>query len=209
MIPTTGKSFTDYFIRLAVIEADAMAHQYEAEHQYGLIQNIDLWKARAPSPKRESTLEWNERWLKESLTTTHGLWENFTSWYSERANYYGDTALKLFGNMLGVPGVDKPDIHAEYEPYKNRPVPKIEGIDVTRIESLRRLGKGFKGGNYFDHASRDVLYRRLLSPGRASTLFNGGAHLKRQKAYPRPPLADEIRKRELLLKRHRGKAVLL
>ncbi len=207
MIPTTGKSFTDYYMRLSVIEADAMTHQYLAERQCAYAANIECVRNSPPSSQRDRRLAWFEQEFRGSDSTSQ-LWCDFTSWYSSRAKYYGSAAIKLFGHKLGVPGVPKPDIAAEYNPYKDRPVPKIAGLDVTRHEELRRLGKGFRSKNYFNSASRDLLDRHILAPGRAATRY---ALFGRAEAASRPPLrlASEIRKRELLLKRHKGKAELL
>jgi hypothetical protein len=200
MIPTTGKSFTDYFMRLSVIEADAMAHGLLTERQHGYSRYRDHWEKSPPSPRRDRELAWNERRLHDNVGANQYLWSDFTWWYSQHANYYGDNAIKLFGSKLGVPGVQKPDLQQEYDPYKDRRVPKVPGIDVTRYEELRRLGKGFKCGNYFNNASRDLLDRQILVPGSAAAMYAGNRPVA---------LANEIRKRELLLKRHKGKAELL
>jgi hypothetical protein len=199
MIPTTGKSFTDYYMRLAVIEADAMAHEKLAERQHALSAHIDRLRSAPPAAFRRNQIAGYEEMLKKSGAETDRMWSDFTRWYVERAGYYGNNALKSFGHRLGLPGVDKPDINAEYRPYEGREDPVTEGIDLACHEELRRLGKGFRGGNYFNHAAREVLDRQFLSPRRAAILFSGsdiGSN----------PQANEIRRRELLLKAHKRRA---
>jgi hypothetical protein len=223
MIPTSGETLAGYFTRLSAIEADATAHEKLAEKQYrawaraeAARKNLDAVPQLVVDEKRRPALlkayrSWDEKARKELEAVRRPaaaaeLWESFKGWYRSRAGLYGSNARRHLGKRLGIPGVQAPDFQGEYQPYENLPFPLAQGLDVADEQQLRRLGKGFRGGNYFDAADRghplerDRLHRDFLSAARADAAYGG-----------RPdPLAREIRRRQLLLKAHRrGKPSLI
>lgn len=202
MIPTTGKNFTDYFTRLSLIEADATAHEklalYQAEHS----RIIKFWQ-KDGGPLNDEKVKYYKKMMHERASGGN-LWKDFAHWYDTRSRVYGDIALKFIGQRLGIPGVSPADFGQEYAP----PEPKTPGIDITSAAQIRRLGKGFRGGNYFDAAPRDILVRKMLSPAQASNLFRSFAEATAADA-ARKPLLNEVRKRTIRLGSHKGKAVLL
>lgn len=202
MIPTVGKTMTDYFTRLSLIEADATAHQSLASEQYNISHWLDQERER-----NGLSVASLEKWLKDGDQNQYNLWRGFQTWYGDKALYYWRHSVKLFGSRLGIPGVHMHDLGAEYQPYAGRPLPRTEGIDITRPEQVRRLGKGFNGKNYFNVAANDAFAREYLSPARAEVCY------REQKASgkPRRPsrIVNEIRRRQLRLKHHRGFSPLI
>ena len=207
IIATAETKHADYAVKNALIEADATAHQMLAEAQIGRVQAREA-AAKFVSMSPETAAHYAKRDAREDsrlADTEKFLWAEFKGWYSSwKAKSYGDTAAKNFGKKLGIPGVEPPDWKLEFKPDS---VPERLGIDFTREEQLRRLGKGFRGKNYFNAANddkkgRDQLTRKLLSPSFAATFFNSVAKKPTK-------LVTEIRRRQLLLKQHKGRPVLV
>lgn len=207
MFPTTGKSFPGYFMRLSACEADATAHQQLASGQYerSVLLDASRKKREALDPTGIPELQ---KTVDDKQSDESKLWQGFQSWYRGKADFYWRFSASWLGSRLGIPGVTVPDLRIEYQPYKDKEVPKIEGIDITRDEQLRRLGKGFKGGNYFNVASRDQLAREYLSPLSAE---RGFTRLRPGFVYATSvrKTVNEIRRRQLRLKHERGYEALI
>ncbi|HEY8190970.1 MAG TPA: DUF6782 family putative metallopeptidase [Alphaproteobacteria bacterium] len=203
-IPAGGKSFTDYYMRIALIEADATAHQNLAEWQFDIAENIRAQKRLIN--------EWDTLCAQRGLTSLQAkmentiydrtkLWRDFKAWYRHTAKDYGENAQKLFGHALGIPGVQPVDYKFEYEPHPNNKEPQQEGINIARFEDIQKLSRSFNGHHYFNAASYDFLQRIALSPDRASVFYERTC-LKNYEL-------EEIRRRHLLLKHHKGHDILI
>lgn len=204
MIATADTKFADYFIKIALIEADATAHQMLAEEQASLAGGREAAEARwrqypVDDDMKRTVRESHDRREARLQDRDKYLWEQFKGWYTSfRPASYGDTAARAFGTKLGIPGIKPQDFKFE---FRHKEAPGLTGVDFARTEQLRRLGKGFKGGNYFDVAPTEQLARKYLSPGLADRFFRATG--KAQK------LATEIRLRQLKLKAARGKPQLI
>lgn len=209
MIPSVESKFSDYNIKIALIEADATTHQKLAERQVKAAQERE-WaeglEKRNPA-LGEQALERAEQSAKfEAERREARLRDGFMAWYNgPLPGIYGTTAYRLFGSKLGIPGVRPRDHGIAFKPEA---VPAEDGIDLTRPEQLRRLGRSFNGSNrnYIDLLDKNELFARLLSRQASAAFF--------PKYGPRAMKADrkvieEIRKRELLLKFARGKPVTI
>lgn len=204
MIPTADYAYTDYNIKIALIEADATAHQRLAEKQARIAERQGILE-RSPGMKKEFIESHKAGLLKqqaEIADTPAFLWKAFRGWYEgvQRRSYtYGDASMKIYGEKLGIPGVKKKDYNFE---FRKKSAPVTTGLDYTRSEQLRRLGKGFRTGNYFNAANSDELPRYMLSRTASSVFFSKGKY--------RPALTvNEIRRRELRLRAHKGKRTLV
>ncbi len=209
MIATAETTFTNYFIKTALIEADATAHQMLAEGQMGIVSSREYLAKPLPAHKNEVPyfLIYREEMAaaiaekEEKLSNREAfLWQAFRGWYSSfNPPLYGDAALRLFGKKLGIPEISQRNIGYEFKPES---LSMHKGVDFTRDEQLRRLGKGFKVGNYFNVAARHELAKRMFSPSLAACIFD-------EEARKPQPLVAEVRRRELLLKRHKGQGVMI
>lgn len=193
-IPTGGVTFADYFMRVSLIEADATAHQRLAEDQWLAAQEFN-----------------NAEYYQDVRNIL--LWSWFENWYQRWPDTYGYAALRAFGKALGVPGIESKsfDFNFEFEPHKNRKILPKKGIDIANLEDLRRLGRSFDGQNYFNVADRNFLLTHALSPALASSFYwPPGSDVELPKN-PNGPgtLADEIRRRQLRLKHHRGRDTMI
>jgi hypothetical protein len=197
LIPTGGRSFSDYYVRVGLIEADAMAHGMLAKRQCELADNLrdaqhDLQMGDREAATRIDQLEKEQ----DDKTAQHEiLRDEFRRWYDlipeknkSIAEIYGSAAMLEFGHAIGIPGITPEDYRHEYKPP---PVPAREGGGITRYEDLLCLGKDFRGRHYFNKASREFIFRHALSPDHAGSFFStrGG----------RDPLVDEMRRRTLSL----------
>lgn len=205
MIPTVGKSFADYYKRIALVEADATAHQDLASRQYEValtIGRLRMWQERANKPATNSAkLSAYETEFERLKRDPLRMWKSFDGWYrSWKAASYGDTALRGFGAALGVPEVEPKDYEFEYTP--EGPTPVEQGIDTDSPEDVRPLGKSFNGMNYFNAANRNSLRREFLSAARANTFYSRKEELL-------DPLVREVMLRQKLLARHKGHDVLV
>lgn len=202
MIPTAGHGFAEYYTKVALIEADAEAHGELARRQARIHerqQDLENYEAANPVVAQRLAVV-VEKARAEAAQNPQPLWGFFKNWFSSwRAASYGDTAAKHWGVKMGVPGVTKKNYRFEYKPYEGKKAPVLEGIDFSRPEQLRRMGKGFSGAsckNYFNNAAKDDLSRRILSPDLATRFYD--------RAQKPTPLVRELRRREMLLKRAKG-----
>ncbi|HTK84205.1 MAG TPA: DUF6782 family putative metallopeptidase [Patescibacteria group bacterium] len=209
MIPTAGKNFADYFMREALIEADATAHQDLAMRQYDLSRRIarlaDLDEERAPERKLGARKIQRERLgekLAQSAQDTAAIWESFGEWFkSWKPGVYGDAAIRRFAITLGVSGIEPKDYKFEYDPYDGQGPPSREGIDASRAENLRELGKSFNDVNYFDADGKRSLSLEFATAARASSFYS-------ENNVP-DPLVEEVRRRWLQLEHQAGHDVTI
>jgi hypothetical protein len=206
MISTAGHSFTEYYTKIALIEADAEAHGLLARRQAMLYEKRQQFERdRRANPAAAQTAAADlERTAALHANDPQPLWRFFKGWFSSwMAPCYGTAAARLWGVKLGVPGVTKRDFNVEYKPYEGKMAPVVEGLDFSRPEQLRRLGKGFSGAsckNYFNDAAKDDALRRLLTPTAAARFFRGTEQT---------PLVRELRRRDMLLRREKGFSPLI
>lgn len=205
MIPTVGKTFADYFKRIALVEADATAHQLLASRQFDTAVDIARrrqWEQSEKKPVNNAEkLKASEEQFEKLKRDPQRMWASFDGWYrSWKARSYGDTALRGFGAALGVPGVEPMDFEFEYVP--DGPVPVEKGIDADGIEDLRPLGKTFSGMNYFNAADRVSLTREFLSAARATAFYSEGEK-------PQDPLVREVRLRQMLLRQQKEQDIFV
>jgi hypothetical protein len=205
MIPTAGKSFADYFKRLALVEADATAHQDLASLQFNTALDIARrrdWEQSDKVPARNAErLRLSEQRFEKLKRDPQRMWASFQGWYrSWKPQVYGETAVHGFGAALGVPGIAPKDHHFEYVPEAAEPLEY--GIDADSIEEVRPLGKTFNGVNYFDAADRNWVTREFLSAARANVFYS-----TQEEALS--PLVREVILRQKLLSLHKGQDVLV
>lgn len=156
MIPSSARSFAEYFIKISLCEADATAFEKTAEAE-----------ARASWPDKPVYLSAKDK--------TQKMWGHFQDWYhgpENRAAKYGDVKAAVYGFKYSLPGGRIDKFNCE---YKSAPLVIDRGIDVDTVPGALRLGKGFdKNENYlYAHADRDLFAKEYLSPGHAMTYFNG------------------------------------
>jgi hypothetical protein len=181
MIPTAGKNFAGYFMREALIEADASAHQDVALRQYNLatlilrVKNMmDEGRPERRPGEHKARLAGYERELAASTRDAGRYWKGFAGWFkSWKAAWYGDGAINRFGHALEVPGAAPRDGKYEYNPYENQRQPVEEGIDVSCMDDLRRLGKTFNNLNYFNADRERSLTLEFTSPSAAQRFYTG------------------------------------
>jgi hypothetical protein len=182
MLPTADAEFSASFIKTGLMEADASAHGDLARDQFCLRQNGQFAGSLA----------------KELADEEAALWKRFHDWYrSANPISYGTQVMAFAAQRLGIKAAVPHDFRQEFRPkdcFKPGP-----GIEYTRDEQLRRLGKGFDGRNYFNKADRRELYAEILSPSLAMQFFG---HASRPSK-----LAQEVWRREL--KDKHGKAPAL
>lgn len=154
------RSSADYTIMIALIEADAMAHEKLADAQYRLNSERQYGLA--------DTKDFERR--RQELEKPEFLQETFRSWYPARGGIYGENSMRFLGSIRGIPGVTRKQYNAEFIAFGNGAERK--GIDFTRPEQLRKLGQSFTGVNYFDGMKRDEFDRFFLSPGLSRQFFN-------------------------------------
>ncbi len=196
MLPTQGTSFADIYTKIALLEADAEAHGDYAMREYTLQVVIDSLQPGAPAAKhyQQALDELPQR--KAEI-----IWDNVKGWYgSWRAESYGRGAAHKIASNFGIPNIEPDDPFMEFKPYKDGQLPPQNGLDFTRPEQLRRLGKSFSGKNYFDLADRHTL-TGMLSPGLAARFFDA--------AKAPIELVTEINRRQLRLKQHKKQQIIL
>lgn len=186
-IPTVGRNFTEYFMQISLMEADAFAFERligEEEIAYwGMNDDFGV------AIEKEDTGLGNNIFDDPAANPQQVLQEAFTKWTGRRGTLYGDTAARYFGSQLGIPGVTPTDFRTSFQPYKEKNKPIIHGIDVADIEKVLQVGKGVDGtDNYLDTpAMRDYLKNKLLKPSLAQKFYHAGRNL--------PPLVKEVNKR--------------
>jgi len=171
MIPTTiDCSFTDYFIRLSLMEADAEAHGAQSREEYELQRTLK--NIQKNFPQSPSAGFYENRLQKLPLTRADDLQRHFKSWYTSwRPGVYGDTAAKFFGHALGIPNVKPTDHKMEFTPYGKDEGPKHTGIDYAKKAQLEQLGKSFDGTDYLA-SLRGHDRGQILSPYLAARFFS-------------------------------------
>lgn len=205
MIPTASRSYADYNINIALIEADATAHQTLAEKQTRLAKTLDQMEMTDASEKgasRRKLLQKQADWLQAELADPEKcMWDGFKNWYVGfgKASAYGKATMNLYGEVLGIPGVRKNDYKYEFGMSS---VPVSTGIDFQRPEQLRRLGKSFTAGNYLNKAGKDEFQRYMLSRSASLRFFRKSYYKSTLPGSTRT--VEEIRSRELKLRAAKG-----
>jgi hypothetical protein len=208
LVPTGGTSFAGYFIREALIEADATAHEDMASRQYALAMNIFFLKKKiaegAPEPKPDYykiKLAECEKALDASTSDAVAYWKSFSYWFaSPRARKYGTAAVKRFARALDVPDVELEEFNFEYTPYETQDGPREEGVDASAMADLRRLGKTFDNLNYFNADKDKSLTLKFIVPSAAQRFYTEERTSE---------LAEEVRRRWLLAKHEQGREVTI
>lgn len=173
------KSFADYAMNDALIEADAAAHGLVAKEQMDLHKPLKrLWR-KLFAPRK----------LTVDVAAT--LEDGFLAWFATPATtrYYGRLYSETHGELLDVYTGKGSKGRAEFNPDLTSL--QCDGIDTGNLQDVRRLGKSFSGGsNYLAHLHPDVLPKDILRP---SLVYNfwGAARRKDRK------LTAAIRKEEL------------
>lgn len=214
LFPVGRQSFAGYYMREALCEADATTHQRLAERQYALANEIRYWEKRSRETERiYGTDDWVTKGAKKAMSRvraeldaavndTGELWKRFKFWYIDKARHYGEASLATSGSALGVPGMRPTDYKVEYEPEYSLP---REGVDISSFEGLQALSRSFNGRHYFNtREAREFLARTALSPDRAANFFSSCAEQNTHR-----PEINEIRRRQLLLKHHLGRDVMI
>lgn len=221
LLPTGGKSFTDYYMRLALCEADATAHEELTNRQSDIADDISLAKKQVMLLKEQNAHQWiltknhlfqdrsNQSMKRATDSADKALWSSFRGWYYTRALTYGTTALRNFSRELGVPGVTAKDYKFEFNPNFCRSKPPRKGIDITSFEGLQKLSRSFNGRHYFNtRDARNFLIMMALSPDEASSFFSYFNQIC-SKRFKHSPEINEVRRRQLLLKYHSGRDIVI
>lgn len=200
MIEHPVEKFADFFIRIALTEADAEAFGARARRQYALRQQQESYRHGCykllPMKRRIAKIE---RQIENLQKNPEALWQGFIGWFHRgRAADYGARAMKELAHELGVPGFEPEQNKFEFRPFGDKAIPDRPAIDFTQEEQLRRLGKGFTGRNYFNGKAHRETLRSIFRPAVAERFYN------RDRA--RPKVMNEIRKRVLKKKLERIKA---
>lgn len=163
------KFYTD-FAHTALIEADAMAFECLAKEQHMAAEFPQACKL----PENQDDF----------------LWKSFKQWYSSyRAELYGDGVIKLHGAyQWRIPTVTPPRRNYEFIPYVRRN-PWVPILDLSSLQDLRRLGRGFKRGNYFPREAREFLPRTALASSLVHNFYNAANGNQKK-------LVTEVQKRE-------------
>ncbi|MDE1151917.1 MAG: hypothetical protein PW788_05200 [Micavibrio sp.] len=200
MIPTTGENFTDYYIRISLMEADATAHGEQAREEYAARRHVEQLAQLYPDPSNYAPYSRKVQDLaaeKPAMMLAH-----FKNWYTSwRPENYGDTAAKYFGHSLGIPDVIPTDHKIEFQPFTDGTAPQRLGIDHSQTEQLQLLGKSFDGNNYLARASNHDM-AQILSPTLAARFF-------RASRKEPVPLVARVLKRHEDLTRQRKRPVLV
>lgn len=169
-------NFSKYYTQTALIEADANAFGERAESEF----------LAAGSP--------------HSLTyETTDLGIKFLSWFSsvELPLYYGTVASEYIGQWLGVVPASKspPGNNFSQGDSLKTLYPLGAGVDVSDIENVLKLGKGFAGEkSYLAALPKEVLLKNVLAPSIADTFYGAASDNQRKltadirKAYLRKTL---------------------
>lgn len=217
LIPSGGKRLADYFMRLALCEADATAHQKLAQEEHDIARSIskaqrdliffekyDADSAVAQACRNDLLLARREM-EKTTVIAPDFLRKAFKGWYLTMAGLYKSKARRFFGFELGVPGVTLKDHRFEYEPKFSDKKPRKAGVDISSFESIQKLSRSFNGRHYFNTAEiREFILRTALSADMASSSFFRFSNEEKHS-----PEINEIRRRQLLLRHHRGRDVFI
>jgi hypothetical protein len=180
--------FSEYFLTVALKEADAEAFGRRAQDQYRFYA---LRKNHKAVPK---TLRYSLS--KESAD----LGANFRLWFPLYAGPYGERNSKFYAQALGLDGNTQPSRHAPEASMKSETASELfefepesvhytnKGIDVSNLQNVIALGRHFESTkNYLAALQPDVLPKQILLPSLADT-FWGAANDEQRK------LTKELRK---------------
>lgn len=150
MVPSDIKNVSVYFRQIALIEADAMAFEWQAqnEEQFGLRRD--------------------EMDLRDSF---------FADWYKTRAAWYGDRVANGIGAQIGLDAAVPARENLRFTPYADhsRATPYVSGINIRHKGVLARLTRGFDGeDSYLPAAVQNRLVGSdgILRHANALRIFN-------------------------------------
>ncbi len=174
LISTAEYRLDHYIIKNALIEADATAHQHLAEEQMNVYSSAEYNRQR--EAKGENT-DWSKKSREAAAQRIADpkayLLAQFKKWYtSHLPELYGRAATQRFARQYGMTDIKPPDWNLEMPMVT---VPTDTGLDFLHRRSLRKLGEGYTGGNYFKAADLKQVKAEQLSPARARAFFNHAA----------------------------------
>lgn len=191
--------FADYFAALALVEADAEAFGARARQEYALRQRQEEYRGglyRLLPVK--GWIEKIDRQVDLLQKDPETLWQGFKDWFARgRALTYGQSAMEKLARELGVPDIVPKNYNLEFKPFGDREPPPHDAVDFRQEDQLHRLGRSFSGQNYFDGKGRRGYLQSVFNVELAERFYSPERK--------RPKLMDEIRKRALLLKLHKGR----
>ena len=154
-----AQSFAQYFTGLALVEADAFAHQTLAQREY--FHKVVL---RKDDSFKDISAE---------------LGRNFIGWYGYVTRlFYGRAASCEYGQLIGADGLARLN-HPREWPAKSVTARPTSGLDPFHIDDLRRLGRSLSGKNYMNNIPRADLALNILSAEKAMSFY--GAAMSGQK----------------------------
>ena len=172
-------NFNDFYINMALIEADARAFGKLAAAQVEISQL-----------EKSDGSNWALPRLKKAVADESAkLGKEFLNWFDKqwRPAYYGDAASKAYGKKWGLYKGALPELKTEF----NIKPSTVMGMDIHDRQDILRLGVDFSGTkNYLAALQPDILPKRILRPSLADT-FWGAANDKQIK------LTTELRKAHL------------
>lgn len=192
-IPSTARNVSEYFIKLALAEADAHAHQCVAAEEI----RLDSYRNR-----NLEGMEDHLNALEQETQNGESLRRHFENWYAVgegKTMFYGNAVSKRMGEDLGLADTAAIDNHTEFKSNKGA---GKKGIEIATLSQVRAIGKSFNGVNYLNKMSNDTLLRKMLSPALAMTFF-GAANSDQKK------LMTDVRRAHLKLKKLAGRDVYL
>lgn len=189
LLPNTANGFLDFYVRQAVLEADAHAYGFLAYHQHEYADaQKHLERAVADGNK------YSAQYLGARVEQMAGalkkpeavLWRGFNDWFSsDNPEMYGRITLQGVAAQLGLADVAEdalstPGLQDELRPPEFSPQgttqPPLTGVDIASADSLAPLGKSFEGrGNYFRQGARDFIEKGILSRKAAAAFYKQGA----------------------------------
>lgn len=174
-IPTVARNFAEYFMKISLMEADAMAFERVARTEELMLGS-----------------EYENEGIKLPPLSAKPdrLMQGFDTWARSRGELYGETAARYFGSRMEIDGITPRNFFMSYQPFKYGGCPRLKGIDVADIDKAIEAGASFDGTeNYLDNKKmRDYLERTLLKPSLAQKFYAANANRL-------PPLVKEVNKR--------------
>lgn len=162
LLHTMGKNFSSFFIRAALVEADAFAFQSVSERD-------------SRFATRTGSLSFITRPDNEIDLAGY-----FRDWFSlsVRAGWYGRRYLSAAMNQNGLAAPE--DISARFEFLSE--CEARYGLFLENLDDVTRLGKVPGGGNYMKRVGHDFLLKTALSPSLATTFYGHASRQERADA---------------------------
>lgn len=171
LVCNLATDFTSYYIKRALMEADAYAMGELARAQ-SLLKVHARHVPDRDSPAYEYLQEQTEK-LTDGVKSF--LWQKFQSWYgggSRLKTCYGEAYIQYLGHRIGLDGYGEMPFSDDMQFLPEETA--TPGIGLQHIEDILPLGHMFDGGgNYIATAgARDILLKEYTSPTRALSMFN-------------------------------------